>query len=242
MLVRLDIGPFEDRSMPTRETTVLTDHLAPATVRLWTAFSGLEPEVRRHALTLGVVQPALPGDRLSSEGQLMVVVSGCLTLDAPGSALTAQIARPGDLVSSGIEHAITGRWLSCGEVYRAPAIPWLEAAGPPGLRYALAASERARTGLMRRVTCALTHDAKRRLADLLVAIHEATGRAVLEMSQARLAEMLGLQRTTANSVCRDFERDSVIRTVRGRIHILDAAGLADLACGCRIRTVDGSPS
>jgi len=207
--------------------------LTSATVRLWNAFAPLDPELRRWGLAVGSVRPCQAGDACLGAEEVAVVVSGCLSLDAPGSDLTADLLGPGDVLAAGGPRTASGRWITDGELYCVDMEAWIETVGAEGVAHLLAAVERRRMGLERRILCASTHRATARVADLFLAIHEASPGPAIALSQERLGEMLGLRRTTVNGSCRALEIGGASRTRRGQIRIVDEALLAQAACGCR---------
>lgn len=207
--------------------------LTPATIRLWNAFSPLPVERRRWALSVGRVEPVKAGDACRVSGEVAFVVSGCLALEAEGSDLAADLLAAGGLVASGAPRTVLGQWITDGELYRVSTDDWLMKAGTDGLGHLLAASDVRRGMLERRLHCATAHRATARLADLFLMVHEATGQSDIPLSQARLATMLGLRRTTVNGSCRALEQAGGLRTRRGHVRIQDAAALSAAACGCR---------
>lgn len=210
-----------------------TKGIAPATLRLWNAFACLDPAARRRALAIGEVREGLPGQPLRYCDHMTVVVSGCVSVTPHDTAIAAWIAGPGDMLTLGSEREVVGRWICKGEVYVAPPSEWLSSAGTLGLRYAISSADLARGRLERQVACGLTHPAAARLADFLLAVREATRAPIIALSQSQMAEMLGLTRSTANEICRQLERAGAIRTLRGKVKILDESQLASFACGCR---------
>jgi Mn-dependent DtxR family transcriptional regulator len=54
----------------------------------------------------------------------------------------------------------------------------------------------------------------------------------LELTQAFLAQMLGVRRVGVTVAASNLQRHGLITYARGRIVILDADGLAAVACGC----------
>ena len=207
--------------------------LTPATMRLWAAFAPLSPERRRWALSGGQVEGVKAGQSCRIAGEVACVVSGCLALEAEGSELAADILSAGALVASGAPRTVVCRWITDGELYRVSTDAWLAKAGMDGMAHLLAASDARRAVLERRLHCATVHRATARLADLILTIHEATGQSDIELSQARLAAMLGLRRTTVNGSSRALEEAGGLRTRRGHVRIRDVSSLIGAACGCR---------
>jgi CRP-like cAMP-binding protein len=212
---------------------VALPQLTSATIRLWKAFAPLALERRRWALATGSVETFVQGARYASSDEVTVVVSGCLMTDAAGSDLTADILRPGDVAATGDRHAVSGRWITNGELYRVKLETWLESAGNEGLMHLLAASGHRRAMLERRILCATNHRATARVADLFLAVLEAAPQPNIILSQAQLGGMLGLRRTTVNGSCRTLELAGGTRTRRGQIRIVDPRILDKAACGCR---------
>ena len=54
----------------------------------------------------------------------------------------------------------------------------------------------------------------------------------LELTQASLAQMLGVRRVGVTVAAGNLQRRGAIAYSRGRIHILDAQSLSAAACGC----------
>lgn len=231
-LARLDPARREPLDGPVNDVSSLP-RLTGGTIRLWRAFSSLPIEHRRWALTTGVIDTAQAGDGVRVAGEIAVVLSGCLSTTAAGSALSAQILSPGDVVATGAGEPVEGIWISAGELYRARPEAWSQRAGPEGLRFLLGAEERRRAALERRVVCLTHHLATARVADLLMAIHDAQPEGAIALSQERIGAMLGLRRTTVNASCRTLETQGGSRTLRSRIRIVDPAQLSRAACGCR---------
>jgi len=206
--------------------------LASATIRLWEAFGPLAPERRRWALTVGVVDTVRAGDEYAASGDVAVVVSGCLAIDAPVSGLTAEMIGPGGVAGTGNERHVFGRWVTDGELYRVPLDTWIDSAGLDGVVHILQAVDERRAKLGAQVRCFAVHRAAARVADLVLAVHRTASESRILLSQERIGVMLGLRRTTVNSACRALERAGASRTRRGEIRIIDLAALEQAACGC----------
>ena len=85
--------------------------------------------------------------------------------------------------------------------------------------------------------CQARHPVDQRCARWLLESRDRAGVGdVLPLTQEYLAAMLGVQRTTVAPVAVELQRRGLIRYSRGRIEVLDPAGLEAAACDCR-RTV-----
>ena len=89
-----------------------------------------------------------------------------------------------------------------------------------------------RNALDREVACNALHLTAARLARWLLILDEAAGGADIHVTQAYLAEMLGVQRTSVNAAARSLHDSGGLRFVRGRVRILDRAVLEARACEC----------
>jgi CRP-like cAMP-binding protein len=80
--------------------------------------------------------------------------------------------------------------------------------------------------------CNRLHEAEPRLARWLLMAMDRTGCDVLNFTQEFLANMLGAQRTTVTVIAGELQRRGVIQYSRGKVRILDRAGLEAAACDC----------
>jgi CRP-like cAMP-binding protein len=80
--------------------------------------------------------------------------------------------------------------------------------------------------------CNTVHDVGRRLCRWLLQAHRRSGDNTLPLTQACLADMLGVQRTTVTAIGRALQAEGVVRVRRGRIQILDVGALEGRACTC----------
>lgn len=80
--------------------------------------------------------------------------------------------------------------------------------------------------------CNGAHSLKQRLARWLLMMRDRHDDDVLPITQDLLAEMLGVHRPTITNVARALERDGLIACSRGRVIILDRAGLIGASCEC----------
>lgn len=86
--------------------------------------------------------------------------------------------------------------------------------------------------MMQSVACNALHRTEERCARWLLATHDRAGDNIIQLTQESLAEMLGVQRTTVTAVTGVLQDRGLIRTHRGRVEVLDRAGLERAACEC----------
>jgi CRP-like cAMP-binding protein len=88
------------------------------------------------------------------------------------------------------------------------------------------------------VACNALHDVEERFCRWLLTCHDRNETDELALTQEFLAMMLGVQRTTVNQVAGLVQEAGLIRVQRGRVTILDRAGLEARACECYGRVQD----
>jgi CRP-like cAMP-binding protein len=86
--------------------------------------------------------------------------------------------------------------------------------------------------MMQGVACNALHSVEERCARWLLATHDRAGDHLIQLTQESLAEMLGVQRTTVSAVTSALAARGLIKTLRGRVEILDRKGLERVACEC----------
>jgi CRP-like cAMP-binding protein len=82
------------------------------------------------------------------------------------------------------------------------------------------------------VLCNRMHEVDARLARWLLSSADRMESEFLHLTQEFLAQMLGVQRSTVTVAAGELQRSGMIGYSRGRIHILNRAGLAAKACEC----------
>jgi len=83
------------------------------------------------------------------------------------------------------------------------------------------------------VACHGLHTGRVRLARFLLQIQDHThGSPVVNLTHEMLANVLGVQRTTVTAAAMELQQEGLISYRRGRIEILDRAGLELAACEC----------
>jgi CRP-like cAMP-binding protein len=80
--------------------------------------------------------------------------------------------------------------------------------------------------------CNRLHSIEARCARWFMMTHDRVGGDVLQLKQKVIAEMLGVHRPAVTLAAGALQRAGFIRYVRGRVTVLDPAGLQAAACGC----------
>jgi CRP-like cAMP-binding protein len=80
--------------------------------------------------------------------------------------------------------------------------------------------------------CNVNHQIEKRLARWLLRSHDLAMTESLLLTQEFLSQMLGVRRTSVTLIAQTLQRSGLIKYRRGNIRILDAVGLAELACEC----------
>jgi CRP-like cAMP-binding protein len=90
--------------------------------------------------------------------------------------------------------------------------------------------------------CNALHHVSSRLCRWLLQTHDRNDSDVIPLTQEFLSEMLGVQRTTVTMLAKELQELGLITYRRGRIEIVDRAGLEERACECyetARRKIDG---
>jgi CRP-like cAMP-binding protein len=80
--------------------------------------------------------------------------------------------------------------------------------------------------------CNTLHPVEARLCHLLLELSHRLASDELPLTQASLAESLGVQRTTVTLVVGKLQTSGALACARGRIRVLDPAALEQNACAC----------
>ena len=80
--------------------------------------------------------------------------------------------------------------------------------------------------------CMANHEVDARLCRWLLRARNLSGSDNLPFTQEFLAEMLGVQRTSVNTVARTLQEAGMVKYRRGKIEIIDLEGLREGACEC----------
>lgn len=76
------------------------------------------------------------------------------------------------------------------------------------------------------------HELRARCARWLLTMGDRLGEDAFPLSQEFLAELLGVQRTAVTGVAQQLRREGLIQYHRGRIELIDRAGLERASCEC----------
>jgi CRP-like cAMP-binding protein len=90
--------------------------------------------------------------------------------------------------------------------------------------------------------CNRLHSIEKRCARWLLMTHDRAGENEFPITQEFLSHMLGVRRATVNSAIGALKNAGFIRSVRGRIRIIDRGGLESACCPCYhaiVRAYDG---
>jgi len=80
--------------------------------------------------------------------------------------------------------------------------------------------------------CNALHDVENRMCRWLLQTHDRSESDVIALTQEFLSEMLGVQRTSVTAIARGLQNEGLISYRRGRIEIVDRAGLEKRSCEC----------
>jgi CRP-like cAMP-binding protein len=206
---------------------------------LWRAFEDLSFDCRSRALRLGQITSVSPGEPFRPDGEIAVVLEGCLLFGVGDRGTHSGVAAVGDLID--IAGGSQGLWLTNGSLYRAPVTAFCREAGEEGVRFLLAGGIRRLKSMETRLRCAMSHGAVSRVAAFLLDVHRASGRYEIALSQSNIGDLLSLRRSSINQACQKLRAAGALRTVRGRILLKDEAVLARVAC-CRYRSQYPAPT
>jgi CRP-like cAMP-binding protein len=86
--------------------------------------------------------------------------------------------------------------------------------------------------VLQSVACNATHSVEKRCARWLLMTHDRAEADTFDLTQEFLAVMLSVRRASVNVVGKAFQKRGLIRYSRGKITILDRAGLEAASCEC----------
>lgn len=94
----------------------------------------------------------------------------------------------------------------------------------------------------REMACIDAHSVDQRLAKWIRRLIRAAPPGPLPITQERLAQIIGVQRTSVNAALHTLKKAGVMDSRRGRVRVHMAQGLAALACDCDAAAVDHDPA
>jgi CRP-like cAMP-binding protein len=198
----------------------------------------LAPAALRCVEEVGVHVSGVACEEIEDTPCLRFVLTGAIGgFTEPGGACTGFVG-PGGLM--GLEHCFLPpagerrMVLLDAEWIEAPAAALVDVMGRQWAERLFAHQALGRLRMVAaEASCNARHPVPRRLARWLLRLHTAAGAPRrLQMTQALLARVLGVQRTTVNAEIRRLQTGGVIDIVRGRITVRDLDQLRRAACGC----------
>lgn len=209
--------------------------------------AALPPEVRLTIYRRGNLRDIAAGDRLGGGGCVFFVLEGAVGLfPNDGTGICLGLAGPGSVVNAeALAQTPSQREMSVLVKGAVLALRGPELATILGRERAdqllIDQMLSERNALDREVACNALHLAAARLARWLLILDQAAGGGDIQVTQAFLAEMLGVQRTSVNAAARSLHNSGGLRFVRGRVRILDRAALEARACECLRRATTQAP-
>lgn len=88
------------------------------------------------------------------------------------------------------------------------------------------------TQISQRVACKSFHIIEKRFCSWLLMLHDRVGQNQIAMTQEQISLFLGVHRPSVTLVAQALREKGLIDYSRGKIHILDRAGLESSACEC----------
>jgi len=88
------------------------------------------------------------------------------------------------------------------------------------------------TQVTQSAVCNQFHSVDARLARWLLMTHDRMGGDEFQLKQEFLSNMLGVRREAVSMAAGDLQKRKLIRYSRGRLRVLDRAGLEATSCGC----------
>ena len=86
--------------------------------------------------------------------------------------------------------------------------------------------------MMQSVACNALHPIEARCSRWLLSTQDRVGQNIIPLTHESLAEMLGVRRTTVTAVVKALQSRGLIRSMRGRVEILNRAKMEETACEC----------
>ena len=202
-------------------------------------FALLNPETRIKLLASGQSRVVEIGASLSINGCVTFVLDGLLGTVSRTSEVCVNLAGSGSVLGleAGFDAPGPGRIVALAEsqVYSAPAAVLIEGLGRSRVLELCLHQALGRLHAMEvEAACNAAHLLPQRLAKWLARLHRANQERDIHLTQADLARLLGVQRTSVNAAAQRLQSDGAARFTRGRIVIRDLEALSCSACDCLI--------
>lgn len=213
------------------------DQNARALVQNHPVFAALCAETRELLLTGGRARALDIGQPFVSDGDVVFVLEGMIGKFAHGSRVCVSVVGSGGLwgleAAVGLPGSSSAMALAETRVFEAPAALLVEGLGRARvtdlcMRQALIHLNT----LQAEATCNALHLVPQRLAKWLARLHRANRAKDIRLTQAEIAQLMGVQRTAVNGAVRLLQDSAAVRCSRGRIIIQDAGTLMRSSCGC----------
>lgn len=212
--------------------------------------ASLPPEVRLAVYRRGDLHEVRVGERLGEGCGVHFILTAAVGLfRRDGSGVCLRLAGPGSIVNA--EALADGgarrdrRVLVPGAVLSLRGPDLMEIIGRARADRLLIEHLLAEQDLLDRdLACNALHLAPARLARWLLQLHGAARGADIFITQAELAAMLGIQRTSVNAAAKGLQDEGAVRFVRGRVRVLLPELLQRRACACLdpVESVDPTAS
>jgi CRP-like cAMP-binding protein len=82
------------------------------------------------------------------------------------------------------------------------------------------------------LACCATHAVEKRFCRWLLTVHDRADNDEFPLTHAFVASMMGVRRASVSTVAAGLQQRGLIGYERGRLTVLDRAGLESIACGC----------
>ena len=200
-------------------------------------FALLGTATQDQLLASGQPRAVPAGSALAINGCVTFVLDGLLATVCRTSGVCVSLTGAGTVVGleSGFDTPRAGHVvaLAATRVYAAPAAVLIEGLGRSRvlelcMRHSLGRLHAMET----EAACNAAHLVPQRLAKWLVRLHRANQERDIHLTQADLARLLGVQRTSVNAAARGLQQAGAARFTRGRILIRDIKALTRSACSC----------
>lgn len=213
------------------------DQIARALVENHPVFAALF-EVTRELLLAGGQTRALDiGQPLLGDGNVVFVLEGMIGKFAPGSKVCVGVVGSGGLwgleAAAGVPTSSSAMALAETRVFEAPAALLVEGLGRARVTDLCMRQALVHLNILQaEATCNALHLVPQRLAKWLARFHRANRAKEIRLTQAEIAQLMGVQRTAVNGAVRLLQDVAAVRCSRGRIIIQDPGALMRSSCGC----------